>query len=134
MSGAPTLFDQNSTQKHNPVIVFNMKTNNTGVHKYESKYSPHQTFLRLRLHGRRPPSDPAHPLILQRLMETNLLHTAGYGTDEFSESARVKIRKACDAPDADIYFLVGGTQTNATVIGSILRPYQGVIAAETGRA
>ena len=75
----------------------------------------------------------AHPLILQRrLMETNLLHTAGYGTDEFSESARVKIRKACDAPDADIYFLVGGTQTNATVIGSILRPYQGVIAAETG--
>jgi threonine aldolase len=74
----------------------------------------------------------AHPLILKRLMETNLLHTAGYGTDEFSESARVKIRKACDAPDADIYFLVGGTQANATVIGSILRPYQGVIAAETG--
>lgn len=74
----------------------------------------------------------AHPLILQRLMETNLLHTAGYGTDEFSESARAKIRKACNAPDADVYFLVGGTQTNATVIGSILRPYQGVIAAETG--
>ena len=74
----------------------------------------------------------AHPLILQRLMETNLLHTAGYGTDEFSESARAKIRKACNAPDADVYFLVGGTQANATVIGSILRPYQGVIAAETG--
>ncbi len=74
----------------------------------------------------------AHPLILQRLMETNLLHTVGYGTDEFSESARAKVRKACNAPDADVYFLVGGTQTNATVIGSILRPYQGVIAAETG--
>ena len=74
----------------------------------------------------------AHPMILQRLMETNLLHTAGYGTDEFSESARAKIREACNAPDADIYFLVGGTQANATVIGSILRPYQGVIAAETG--
>ena len=74
----------------------------------------------------------AHPLILQRLMETNLLHTAGYGTDEFSESARAKVRKACNAPDSDIFFLVGGTQANATVIGSILRPYQGVIAAETG--
>ena len=73
----------------------------------------------------------AHPLILQRLMETNLLHTAGYGTDEFSESARAKVRKACNAPDSDIFFLVGGTQANATVIGSILRPYQGVIAAET---
>ena len=74
----------------------------------------------------------AHPLILQRLMETNLVHSAGYGTDEFSESARAKIRKACNAPDADIHFLVGGTQANATVIKSILRPYQGVIAAETG--
>jgi threonine aldolase len=74
----------------------------------------------------------AHPMILQRLMETNLVHSAGYGTDEFSESARAKIRKACNAPDADIHFLVGGTQANATVIKSILRPYQGVIAAETG--
>ena len=74
----------------------------------------------------------AHPLILQRLMETNLVHSAGYGTDEFSESARTKIRKACNSPDADIHFLVGGTQANATVIKSILRPYQGVIAAETG--
>ena len=74
----------------------------------------------------------AHPLILKRLMETNLVHSAGYGTDEFSESARAKIRKACNAPDADIHFLVGGTQANATVIKSILRPYQGVIAAETG--
>ena len=74
----------------------------------------------------------AHPLILKRLMETNLVHSAGDGTDEFSESARAKIRKACNAPDADIHFLVGGTQANATVIKSILRPYQGVIAAETG--
>ena len=74
----------------------------------------------------------AHPLILKRLMETNLVHSAGYGTDEFSESARAKIRKACNAPDADIHFLAGGTQANATVIKSILRPYQGVIAAETG--
>ena len=74
----------------------------------------------------------AHPLILSRLMETNLLHTAGYGADEFSESARSKIQKACNAPEADVYFLIGGTQANATVIKSILRPYQGVIAAQTG--
>lgn len=74
----------------------------------------------------------AHPMILQRLMETNLVHSAGYGTDEYSESARALIRTACNAPDAEIYFLVGGTQANATVIKSALRPYQGVIAAETG--
>ncbi len=74
----------------------------------------------------------AHPAILQRLLETNMVHSAGYGLDTFSESARARIRRACSAPEADVHFLVGGTQTNATVIGSILRPYQGVIAAESG--
>lgn len=74
----------------------------------------------------------AHPLILQRLLETNMLKTAGYGLDEFSESAKEKIRKACNTPEADIFFLIGGTQTNATMIDALLRPYQGVIAAETG--
>ena len=74
----------------------------------------------------------AHPLILGRLWETNMLKTAGYGLDEFSDSAKEKIRKACNTPEADIFFLVGGTQTNATMIDALLRPYQGVIAAETG--
>ena len=74
----------------------------------------------------------AHPAIMQRLMATNMFHSTGYGTDEFSQHARALVRKACDAPEADVYFLVGGTQANATVITSILRPYQGVIAAETG--
>jgi threonine aldolase len=74
----------------------------------------------------------AHPAILQRLLETNMVHSAGYGLDTFSESARARIRRACSAPEADVHFLVGGTQTNATVIGSILRPCQGVIAAESG--
>ncbi|MGN0254751.1 MAG: threonine aldolase family protein [Eubacterium sp.] len=74
----------------------------------------------------------AHPAILQRLMETNMLKTEGYGLDEFSESARNKIRTACGAPDADIFFLVGGTQTNAVMIDAMLKPYQGVIAAESG--
>lgn len=74
----------------------------------------------------------AHPAILQRLVETNLEKTPGYGEDEYSESARRRIRAACAAPEADVYFLVGGTQTNATVIDAMLRPYQGVIAAESG--
>lgn len=74
----------------------------------------------------------AHPEILRRLTETNFIRTAGYGLDVFSESARTKIRAACRAPEADIYFLAGGTQTNATVIGAMLQAYQGVIAAETG--
>lgn len=74
----------------------------------------------------------AHPAILKRLSETNMLQTAGYGFDEFSESARAKIRKACDAPEADIFFLIGGTQTNATVIDAILHSYEGVLAADTG--
>ncbi len=74
----------------------------------------------------------AHPAILRRLIDTNMIKSAGYGLDEFSESARQKIRSACEAPEADIFFLVGGTQTNATVIDAILKPYQGVIAADTG--
>ncbi len=74
----------------------------------------------------------AHPLIMQRLMETNMAQSAGYGFDTFSESAREKIRIACRAPEADVYFLVGGTQANATMIDAMLRPYQGVIAAVSG--
>ena len=74
----------------------------------------------------------AHPQILQRLTETNLLKTPGYGLDSFSESAKAKIREACSAPDAEVFFLTGGTQTNATVIDALLKSYQGVIAADTG--
>ena len=74
----------------------------------------------------------AHPSILQRLTETNLLKTPGYGMDSYCESAKAKIREACDAPDAEVFFLVGGTQTNATVIDALLKSYQGVIAADTG--
>lgn len=74
----------------------------------------------------------AHPLILQRLAETNMVKSAGYGLDEFSESARQKIRTACNAPDADIFFLIGGTQTNATLIDAVLTSYQGVIASKSG--
>ena len=74
----------------------------------------------------------AHPSILKMLQETNFLASPGYGTDSFTESAKQKIREACKAPDAEVYFLVGGTQTNATVIDALLQSYQGVIAADTG--
>lgn len=74
----------------------------------------------------------AYPSIMQRLMDTNLCKTPGYGTDSYSQQAKEKIRAACAAPDAEIFFLTGGTQTNATVIDAVLRSYQGVIAAETG--
>ena len=62
----------------------------------------------------------AHPAILKRLAETNRTPMPGYGTDAISEAARAKIRAACQCPDADVYFLVGGTQTNATVIDALL--------------
>lgn len=74
----------------------------------------------------------AHPLILQRLMLTNMEQTPGYGLDSYTESARERIRQACACPRADVHFLVGGTQTNATVIRGLLRPWEGVLAAETG--
>lgn len=74
----------------------------------------------------------AHPAILKRLAETNRTPMPGYGTDAISEAARAKIRAACQCPDADVYFLVGGTQTNATVIDALLASYQGVVAADTG--
>lgn len=73
-----------------------------------------------------------HPLILERLAETNMEKTPGYGTDDYCEEARRKIRRACECNDAEVHFMVGGTQTNATMITSLLRPYEGVIAAETG--
>ena len=73
-----------------------------------------------------------HPLVLQRLTEANLCRSGGYGLDGFSESAREKIRRACRAPEADVFFLVGGTQANAAVIGCMLKPWQGVISADTG--
>ena len=74
----------------------------------------------------------AHPLILKRLSETNLEFLPGYGTDKYCESARKKIRTACGLPDADVEFLSGGTQTNSVIISTMLRDYEGVIAATTG--
>lgn len=77
-------------------------------------------------------NEGAHPALLQRLVETNKEQTVGYGEDAYCEEARELIRKACGLPEAAVHFLVGGTQTNTTVIAHILRPHQGVIAADTG--
>lgn len=74
----------------------------------------------------------AHETILSRLREINYEKMQGYGTDPLSERARDKIRLACGCQDAEVYFLVGGTQTNATVIDALLRSYEGVIAAVSG--
>ena len=72
------------------------------------------------------------PEILQKLVDTNLEQTSGYGVDSYCENARHLIRETCQAPHSLVQFLVGGTQTNATVIASTLRPYQGVLCAATG--
>nr|WP_122119547.1 beta-eliminating lyase-related protein [Alistipes megaguti] len=74
----------------------------------------------------------AHPEVMRRLLETNLEQTPGYGCDPHTERARELIRQACGAPQAEVHFLVGGTQTNATVIDGLLRRHEGVLAAESG--
>ena len=74
----------------------------------------------------------AHPEILKRLSETNLEPLSGYGSDRYCESAKEKIRKACGAEQAEVEFLVGGTQANAVIISTMLSDYEGVVAAETG--
>lgn len=70
----------------------------------------------------------AHPNILDKLVASNFEQTSGYGTDTYCESARQKIRTACNCPNAQVHFLVGGTQTNATVIDGILKSFEGIIA------
>ncbi len=74
----------------------------------------------------------AHPEIIRKLTETNLESLSGYGSDHYTESARQKIRAACGLENAEVEFLVGGTQTNAVVISTMLADYEGVIAASTG--
>lgn len=77
-------------------------------------------------------NEGAHPLILEALAKTNMQQEPGYGFDSFSLSAKDRIRKVIGYPQADIFFLVGGTQTNSTVIDAMLPGYAGVVAAQTG--
>ena len=77
-------------------------------------------------------AEGAHPLILERLSETNFEQTPGYGRDEYCERAAMHIKRLCGDPSAHVHFFTGGTIANLTVISSVLRPYEGVISADTG--
>lgn len=76
--------------------------------------------------------ETAAPEILEAMAALGKKRLSGYGSDEVTERAKEKIREKVGIPDAEIHFLIGGTQTNATVIDTMLRPYQGVLAAKTG--
>ncbi len=73
-----------------------------------------------------------HPALLNRLAETNGEQTPGYGLDPFCVQAEGEVRRVFACPEADVHFLVGGTQANATVLSAMLRPYEGVLCAATG--
>lgn len=74
----------------------------------------------------------AHPKVLENLIKYNQAKPTPYGFDEFSERAKQRIKQACGAPDAQVYFLTGGTQANATTIDSMLYQYEGVICVDSG--
>ena len=76
-------------------------------------------------------AEGAHPEILRCLTETNFEQLDGYGCDPYTESAKRKILAACACPDGEVHLLVGGTQTNATVIAALLRDYEGAVAVQT---
>jgi threonine aldolase len=76
-------------------------------------------------------SEGAHPRVLQKLIETNLVQTPGYGEDEYCEAAAARIREMCGREDVAVHFMVGGTQANLTVLAAALRPYQGVLACDS---
>lgn len=77
-------------------------------------------------------SEGAHPLVLEALTKTNLEQTTGYGLDDYCEETRNMIRELCQAPDADVHFVVGGTQANLLVIDAFLASYEAAIACTTG--
>lgn len=73
-----------------------------------------------------------HPAVLKALTETNLVEVPGYAQDKFCAQASEMIRDVCCLPSAGVYYFAGGTQTNLTVISSVLRPHQGVVASDSG--
>ena len=77
-------------------------------------------------------NEGAHERIIKRLVETNLEKTTGYGEDDYCRQAAEMILEKCELPEGQVHFLVGGTQTNLTVIAACLKPWQGVISVDTG--
>ena len=76
-------------------------------------------------------SEGCHEKVMERLLATNMVQTPGYGEDGYCAAAAAKIRKKCGREDVAVHFLVGGTQTNMTVIDATLRPHQGALGADT---
>ena len=74
----------------------------------------------------------AHPAVMEALCKTNMELTSGYGTDDYCKNATDRIRQLCDAPEADVHFIVGGTQVNKTAIGAFLRSWEAVITPDSG--
>ncbi|MFR5788458.1 MAG: beta-eliminating lyase-related protein [Christensenellales bacterium] len=74
----------------------------------------------------------AHPIVMQRLLETNMEHTCGYGLDDYSLRAADVIREKCGQPGAAVHIMVGGTSANSIAIAAFLRPYEAAICAPTG--
>lgn len=74
----------------------------------------------------------AHPAILQALVDSNLEVLGGYGSDKYCDSTKAKIAEACQLPNAQVELITGGTQTNQLIIDSMLKPFEGVVAATTG--
>ena len=77
-------------------------------------------------------SEGAHEKVLQHLIDTNMEQLTGYGMDHYCDTAKEKIKKACGCEDAEVFLFTGGTQTNQIVIDTLLQPYEGVVAAQTG--
>lgn len=77
-------------------------------------------------------TEGAHPAILDALVRTNMEQLSGYGNDKYCDSAKEKIKKACECEDAQVFLLAGGTQTNQLVIDTVLEPYEGVVSTTTG--
>ena len=73
----------------------------------------------------------AHPIVMQRLLETNMEHTCGYGLDDYSLRAADVIREKCGQPGAAVHIMVGGTSANSIAIAAFLRPYEAAICAPT---
>lgn len=115
-------------------IIANPLTRQAAVKRYHvMKYErPPGRNRKLMLHFDSDYMEGAHPAIIERLAATNLDQTPGYGTDEVCARAQERIRKACERPDAAVYFLTGGTQANAAVADQILRPWEGIVSATTG--
>ena len=74
----------------------------------------------------------AHEKVLDALIKTNYEVLSGYGNDAHTANAKELIKKACGAPDSEVFFLTGGTQANQVVISTMLKGFEGVISAQTG--